>query len=81
MPPVIRDVARADREFPGRAVRFLAGDRGVRHFPDIGTGVPTVENTTSTPRRRSPPATGCPAPGGAAGTAGPPWYRGSAGWP
>ncbi|MFI5684078.1 SAM-dependent methyltransferase [Streptomyces sp. NPDC051636] len=45
MLPVIRDVARADREFLGRAVRFLAGERGVRQFLDIGTGLPTVGNT------------------------------------
>ncbi|WP_328351558.1 SAM-dependent methyltransferase [Streptomyces sp. NBC_00445] len=43
--PVIRDIARADREFLGRAVRFLAGERGVRQFLDIGTGLPTAENT------------------------------------
>ncbi|MFH8989334.1 SAM-dependent methyltransferase [Streptomyces sp. NPDC017940] len=43
--PVIRDVARADRDFLGRAVRFLTADRGVRQFLDIGTGLPTLDNT------------------------------------
>ncbi|KAB1141537.1 SAM-dependent methyltransferase [Streptomyces luteolifulvus] len=43
--PVIRDIARADRDFLGRAVRHLAGERGVRQFLDIGTGLPTAENT------------------------------------
>ncbi|MEW2402032.1 SAM-dependent methyltransferase [Streptomyces sp. NPDC046862] len=43
--PVIRDIARADREFLGRAVRFLAEERGVRQFLDIGTGLPTAQNT------------------------------------
>ncbi|MGX4688509.1 SAM-dependent methyltransferase [Streptomyces sp. JNUCC 63] len=43
--PVIRDVARADREFLGRAVRHLTAERGVRQFLDIGTGLPTVDNT------------------------------------
>jgi SAM-dependent methyltransferase len=43
--PVIRDVARADRAFLGRTVQFLAADRGVRQFLDIGTGLPTLDNT------------------------------------
>jgi len=37
--------ARANRAFLGRAVRFLAGDAGVRQFLDIGTGIPTADNT------------------------------------
>ncbi|TDD78931.1 SAM-dependent methyltransferase [Actinomadura darangshiensis] len=36
--------ARANREFLGRAVRFLAEERGVRQFIDIGAGLPTQEN-------------------------------------
>nr|WP_240436753.1 SAM-dependent methyltransferase [Streptomyces sporangiiformans] len=43
--PVIRDVARADRAFLSRTVQFLAADRGVRQFLDIGTGLPTLDNT------------------------------------
>ncbi|MGI5351775.1 SAM-dependent methyltransferase [Streptomyces sp. CA-250714] len=43
--PSIREVARADRAFLGHAVRFLAGEAGIRQFLDIGTGLPTVENT------------------------------------
>lgn len=43
--PVIRDVARADRLFLRRAVRFLTTDCGVRQFLDIGTGLPTLDNT------------------------------------
>ncbi|MEW2131978.1 SAM-dependent methyltransferase [Streptomyces sp. NPDC005435] len=43
--PVIRDVARADRDFLGRAVRYLAAERGIRQFLDVGTGLPTVDNT------------------------------------
>ncbi|MGW1543300.1 SAM-dependent methyltransferase [Streptomyces sp. NPDC002309] len=43
--PLVRDIARADREFLGRAVSFLAGERGVRQFLDIGTGLPTADNT------------------------------------
>ncbi|MGW1878235.1 SAM-dependent methyltransferase [Streptomyces sp. NPDC001975] len=45
MLPVIREVARADRAFLGRAVRLLADEHGIRQFLDIGTGLPTVENT------------------------------------
>jgi O-methyltransferase involved in polyketide biosynthesis len=52
--PVIRDVARADREFLGRAVAFLAGERGVRQFLDIGTGLPTVDNTHEIAQRIAP---------------------------
>jgi S-adenosyl methyltransferase len=37
--------ARADREFLGRAVRHLARDAGIRQFLDIGTGLPTANNT------------------------------------
>ena len=45
MHPGIAEVARADRAFLGRVVRFLAGDAGIRQFLDIGTGLPTAENT------------------------------------
>jgi hypothetical protein len=37
--------SRANRAFLGRAVRYLAGDAGVRQFLDIGTGIPTAGNT------------------------------------
>ena len=37
--------ARANRAFLGRAVRFLAGEAGIRQFLDIGTGIPTAGNT------------------------------------
>ncbi|CAM3668398.1 SAM-dependent methyltransferase [Nocardiopsis rhodophaea] len=37
--------ARADRAFLGRAVRYLAGEVGIRQFLDIGTGIPTADNT------------------------------------
>src|SRR3954467_7626262 len=45
MLPGIADIARADRAFLIRAVRFLAGDRGIRQFLDIGTGLPSANNT------------------------------------
>jgi hypothetical protein len=43
--PSIRAEVRANRAFLGRAVRFLAGEAGIRQFLDIGTGLPTVGNT------------------------------------
>jgi O-methyltransferase involved in polyketide biosynthesis len=54
--PVIRDIARADRWFLGRAVRFLAEERGVRQFLDIGTGLPTADNTHQIAQRVAPEA-------------------------
>ena len=45
MHPGIVQVAQADRAFLGRVVRFLAGEAGIRQFLDIGTGLPTAENT------------------------------------
>ncbi|HEY4464498.1 MAG TPA: SAM-dependent methyltransferase [Streptosporangiaceae bacterium] len=37
--------ARANRAFLARAVRFLAGEAGIRQFLDIGTGIPSSGNT------------------------------------
>ncbi|QUW78326.1 SAM-dependent methyltransferase [Streptomyces mirabilis] len=52
--PVIRSVARADRDFLGRAVRFLTGERGIRQFLDIGTGLPALDNTHDIAQRIAP---------------------------
>ncbi|RBQ16319.1 SAM-dependent methyltransferase [Spongiactinospora rosea] len=38
-------VARLQREFLRRAVRYLVTEAGVRQFLDLGTGLPTAENT------------------------------------
>jgi hypothetical protein len=43
--PDITRLARADRAFLGRAVWYLAGEAGIRQFLDIGTGLPTANNT------------------------------------
>jgi hypothetical protein len=43
--PDIVDAARAQRGFLVRAVRYLAGEAGIRQFLDIGTGLPTANNT------------------------------------
>jgi SAM-dependent methyltransferase len=37
--------ARANRAFLARVVRYLAGERGIRQFLDIGTGLPAPGNT------------------------------------
>ena len=42
--PEVRDMARANRAFMQRAVRFLAGEAGIRQFIDIGTGIPSAGN-------------------------------------
>jgi len=43
-PGILRDV-RAQRAFLSNAVRYLAGVAGIRQFLDIGTGIPTANNT------------------------------------
>jgi hypothetical protein len=52
--PQIVDIARADRAFLGRVVRFLAGEAGVRQFLDVGTGLPTKDNTHEVAQRVAP---------------------------
>jgi hypothetical protein len=43
--PSIRTTARMNRLFLGRAVRYLTAEAGIRQFLDIGTGLPTANNT------------------------------------
>ncbi|WP_113700329.1 SAM-dependent methyltransferase [Nonomuraea lactucae] len=43
--PAFAQVARLQRQFLKRAVTFLAGEAGIRQFLDIGTGLPTANNT------------------------------------
>ena len=45
---------RANRAFLARAVRFLAGEAGIRQFLDIGTGIPTANNTHEVAQRIAP---------------------------
>src|ERR1035438_3834153 len=42
--PEVRAMARANRAFMQRAVRFLASEAGIRQFIDIGTGIPSAGN-------------------------------------
>jgi trans-aconitate methyltransferase len=43
--PDLAVAARANRAFLSRAVRFLAAEAGIRQFLDIGTGIPSANNT------------------------------------
>ncbi len=52
--PGIQRTARFQRQFLGRAVRYLVREAGVRQFLDIGTGLPTVDNTHEVAQRVSP---------------------------
>ena len=52
--PGIVDIARADRAFLGRVIRFLAGEAGVRQFLDVGTGLPTAADAHQVAQRVAP---------------------------
>jgi SAM-dependent methyltransferase len=52
-PGVIGGV-KANRAFLGRAVRFLTAEAGIRQFLDIGTGLPTADNTHEVAQRIAP---------------------------
>ena len=52
--PEIRDFAKAGREFLERAMGFLAGEAAVRQFLDLGTGLPTANNTHELAQRIAP---------------------------
>ncbi|MGD0553957.1 MAG: SAM-dependent methyltransferase [Streptosporangiaceae bacterium] len=53
MPGIIPTV-RECRKFLARAVSFLAADCGIRQFLDIGTGLPTADNTHEVAQRTEP---------------------------
>ena len=52
--PNIRGIARANRAFLGRAVRFLATEAGIRQFVDIGSGIPTDWNVHEVAQQAAP---------------------------
>ncbi len=54
--PNARGIARANRAFLGRAVRFLAAEAGITQFLDIGSGIPTVNNVHQVARAAAPGA-------------------------
>ena len=52
--PEIVDIARASRQFLERVVQYLAGEAGIRQFLDVGTGLPTVNNTHEVAQQVAP---------------------------
>jgi O-methyltransferase involved in polyketide biosynthesis len=52
--PNVLPGVRANRAFLGRAVRFLVGEAGVRQFLDLGTGLPTADNTHEVAQAAAP---------------------------
>ncbi len=55
--PEISDMAWANRGFHQRAAKWLAEDRGISQFLDLGSGLPTQGNTHQVVQRRSRPMT------------------------
>ncbi|WP_410669907.1 SAM-dependent methyltransferase [Amycolatopsis sp. cmx-4-68] len=51
--PGLRDAARVNRAFLGRAVRFMTG-HGIRQFLDLGSGIPTVANVHEVAQAQDP---------------------------
>jgi hypothetical protein len=54
--PAFAQVARIQRRFLGRAIRFLAGKAEIRQFLDIGAGLPTASNTHEVAQAIAPDA-------------------------
>ncbi|HEY5357599.1 MAG TPA: SAM-dependent methyltransferase [Streptosporangiaceae bacterium] len=54
--PGLRFRVRANRAFLARAVRYLAGEAGIRQFLDIGTGIPSADNTHQVAQAIAPSA-------------------------
>ncbi|MFA1547814.1 SAM-dependent methyltransferase [Actinomadura chokoriensis] len=54
MLPDVARLARASRLFLNRVVRHLAGEAGIRQFIDVGSGLPTVDNTHEVAQRTAP---------------------------
>jgi hypothetical protein len=54
--PHVGRYARLSRAYLTRAVTFLAGEAGIRQFLDVGTGLPTADNTHEVAQRVAPDA-------------------------
>jgi trans-aconitate methyltransferase len=52
--PDIRVAVRAQRAFLARAVHFLVTEAGIRQFLDIGTGLPSANNTHQVAQQAAP---------------------------
>ena len=49
--PALRHNVRANRAYLGRVVRYLASEAGIRQFLDLGTGLPSLDNTHEVAQR------------------------------
>jgi hypothetical protein len=54
--PQLAENARLSRAYLVRAVRWLAAEAGIRQFLDIGTGLPTADNTHEVAQAAAPEA-------------------------
>jgi hypothetical protein len=52
--PEVRAMARENRAFLQRAVRYLVGEAGIRQILDIGTGIPAAGNVHEVARQQAP---------------------------
>jgi len=52
--PALRPNVRANRAYLGRVVRYLAAGAGIRQFLDLGTGLPSLDNTHEVAQRAAP---------------------------
>ncbi len=52
--PEITHIARATRDFLRRAVTYQVREAGIRQFLDVGTGLPTADNTHEVAQRLAP---------------------------
>ena len=52
--PGLRARVRANRAFLVRVVRYLAAEAGIRQFLDIGTGIPSADNTHEVAQAAAP---------------------------
>src|ERR1044072_1212487 len=54
--PGIVTIARSSRAFLRRNITYLVAEAGIRQFLDVGTGLPTAENTHEVAQRLAPEA-------------------------
>jgi len=54
--PSVRPTVRANRAFLRRVVQYLVAEAGIRQFLDVGTGLPTNENTHQIAQQIAPEA-------------------------
>jgi hypothetical protein len=52
--PQLAEAVKSNRAFLARAVRYLTGEAGIRQFLDLGTGIPTADNTHQVAQREAP---------------------------